>query len=84
MAHPLESEYVMLEAFTEAQPADGAEDAATVSSPDMERLNQEADVASTASAMLRTRNRQLQAGHEQGYACVIWMFTKGHRGHCNT
>ena len=38
----------MLETFTEAQPADGAEDAATVSSPDMDRLNQEADVASTA------------------------------------
>ena len=38
MAHPMESEYVMVETFTEAQPADGAEDAATVSSPDMDRL----------------------------------------------
>ena len=40
MAHPLESEYVTLETFTEAQPADGAEDTATVSSPDMDRLSQ--------------------------------------------
>ena len=41
----------MFETFTEAQPADGAEtmmDTATVSSPDMDRLNQEADAASTA------------------------------------
>ena len=51
MAHPMESEYVMIETFTESQPADGAEevtDAATVSSPDMDRLNLEADEASTA------------------------------------
>lgn len=50
----MESEYVMpvmLETFTESQPADRAEevtDAATVSSLDMDRLNQEADAASTA------------------------------------
>ena len=56
MAHPMQSECVMLETFTEAQPADGAEemvDAATVSSPDMDRLNQEADAA--------VRTRQLLA-----------------------
>ena len=48
MAHLMESEYMMIDTFTESQPADGAEevtDAATVRSP---RLNQEADAASTA------------------------------------
>ena len=59
MAHPLESEYVMLETFTEPQPADGVEDTATVSSPDMDRLNQEADVASTA---LRHAEDEASAG----------------------
>ena len=49
-----------LETFTEAQPADGAEDAATVSSPDMDRLNQEADVASTA---LRHAEDEAAAGN---------------------
>ena len=48
MAHPMESEYVMIETFTESQPAaEEVTDAATVSSPDMDRLNQ-ADAASTA------------------------------------
>ena len=65
MAHPMESEYVMLETFTEAQPASGAEelmDTATVSSADMERLNQEAGAASTA----------LRHAQDEPAAGLIW------------
>lgn len=51
----MESEYVMIEIFRDAQPDDGAEDMATVSSPDMDRLNQEADVASSATRKTKLR-----------------------------
>ena len=47
----MEESYEMVETFTEAQPATAADDmadVATVSSPDIEKLNQEADAASTA------------------------------------
>ena len=45
MAHPMEAEYVMIESVRDAQ---DVEDAATVSSPGIESLDQAADAASAA------------------------------------